>query len=184
MDPAIDQLDQRRGVVGIVGASAILPVLLAVAYGVFVIGDSIGPDSLDRGTFTYFVVVPLWLSAPVITGALWRRPGAVSNENAIVAAVAISLVASVAIWRFVAMPDDCTNGPRPGAEALILPAVAVGIVLGALIARSAVVARTSFRRGISATAVLVAYGASAAASVVTIVAAVFLLGGAHCNPGN
>jgi hypothetical protein len=182
VDPAINRLDLRRNVVGM----ASIPVfLLAVAYAVFLVGDSFGPPTLDRGLFTLVVAVPLWLSAPVISGAMWRRwPDAASSGGAIVAAVVISVFATVAIWRFVALPDDCEYGPRPGAEALIAPAIAVGIVLGVLIARAALQARTVFRGGFSAVGALVAYGASAGASVLTIIAAVVLLGGAHCNSGS
>ena len=111
---------------------ALAPVIVvAVAFVLWLVSDRllyIGP--LDRATFGWLVVVPLWASAPTFAGFSWRGfpPGA-RRRWAIAGGLAIGGTAATLLWQSATAPAiGCT--PTRTALELILPALAVGAVVG------------------------------------------------------
>jgi hypothetical protein len=105
----------------------------------------IGP--LDRATFGWAVVVPIWAVAPLAAGFAWRHHTARARSiNASLSALALGSVAAVLYWLSVVSPT-CQFGPVRAAGELVLPAVALGAVIGGGFALSCLVASRLVRSG-------------------------------------
>ena len=134
----------RAGIAGmIVGAAGPL-AFFAFLYGLWLASDRlvhVGP--LDRGSFFWVVLLPLWCLSPSLAALLWRgRPG---PDAARIVAVAVGLVlavvASTILW--IAGTTDqgaCEFGPRTEAPGLIVPMGAIGMLIGGGWALNAIVA--------------------------------------------
>ncbi len=129
------------------GVTAPLAVVV-LAYALWWISDRllyIGP--FDRAVFGWAVVVPAWLMAPVVAGLAWRR---LTPRDTVLApavlAVVVSAVAAVLFWVAVAHPDCQVGAVRTPAE-FVLPSLLVGLVIGAGMAGSGVLAMTIARGG-------------------------------------
>jgi hypothetical protein len=110
---------------------AAVPLLVVgVALALWLISDrlvQIGP--IDRGTFAALVVIPLWAVAPVAAGFAWR--GLDRGErlrSAIGGAVVLGTAIAALAW-IAAVTVSCRPAKSP--LELVLPAVVVGVVVGA-----------------------------------------------------
>jgi len=153
----------RSGIAGmIVGAAGPL-ALFAVLYGLWVASDRlvhVGP--LDRGSFFWVVLLPLWCLSPSLAAVFWRgrlRPDA-ARVVALAVGLVLAVVASAILW--IAGTTDqgaCEFGPRTEAPGLIVPMGFLGILIGGGWALSALVAASDvaggrLRRGIGLGAAL------------------------------
>jgi hypothetical protein len=126
--------------------SALLAVAapLAVAgaaYGLWFVSDRLlclGP--LDRATFGWMVVVPVWAAAPVAAGFAWRRlSSAARSLVATICGLVVGGVATVLFWLAVTSPE-CQFGPVRPPQEWWVPAVGVGVLIGGGFAIGGVVA--------------------------------------------
>jgi hypothetical protein len=106
-------------------------VVVALAFALWWISDRllyVGP--LDRATFGWFVVVPLWAAAPTFAGFSWRGLATrARTASAAFGGVAIGAIAASMLWSAVATPAvGCTPTATP--IELVAPALAVGAVIG------------------------------------------------------
>jgi hypothetical protein len=103
----------------------------------------IGP--LDRATFGWVVVIPIWAMAPLAAGFAWRHlsPRATRLAAATCALILGGLGAAF-FWQAVAFPG-CEYGPVRGASGWVLPGLALGAVLGGGFALAGLAACTSVR---------------------------------------
>lgn len=134
-----------RGDQPTIGAGALavaVPLAVAgVAYGLWFLSDRllyIGP--LDRATFGWLVVVPVWAAAPAAAGLVWPRLS--SAAQWIVAAMCglvVGAAVTVLLWLDVTAPD-CQFGPVRGPVDWSVPAIAVGLLIGGGFAIAGVVA--------------------------------------------
>lgn len=172
--------EPRRFAVGVVGPVAIV----GLAYVLWWISDrlfDVGP--LDRAAFGWVVVIPVWLSAPIVAGLVWQR---LSSRRALVAAVAVgvvvSAVATLLFWAGVTYPD-CANGTIRAPIEWVLPALIVGSMVGAGLVFSGLLAAAQFRAGRPWRASLLGGGAELVLVVGAVLAtAVFLIGPACQRP--
>jgi hypothetical protein len=172
--------ERRRFVVGFV----VPPGIVALAYLLWWISDrlvNIGP--LDRAAFGWVVVIPVWLSAPIVAGLVWQR---LTPRQALEAAFAVgglvSVIAALLFWQSVAYPDCATGAIRAPIE-WFLPAVIVGWMVGAGLIVSGLLATAQFRAGRPWRAVLFGGGAELVLVLGAVLAtAVFLIGPACQRP--
>ena len=112
---------------------ALAPVIVVVvAFVLWLISDRllyVGP--LDRATFGWLVVVPLWAAAPTFAGFSWRAFAAHERVRwALAGGLAVGGVTAILLWQSVATPAiDCN--PTHTALELVLPAVLVGGLIAA-----------------------------------------------------
>jgi hypothetical protein len=86
----------------------------------------VGP--LDRATFGWGVVVPIWAAAPAAAGYAWRRLAlGTRTAAAIIGGLSVGGVAAGLLW-WSAATVSCRPSHAP--VDLILPAIAVGAVVG------------------------------------------------------
>lgn len=120
--------------------------VVGAAVGLWVISDRlpfIGP--LDRATFGWSVVVPLWAVAPIAAAIAWRR---LSPRTLRLAAAACGLVVgvpvSILLWQAAAFP--ACSPARPPHE-WVLPAIILGGVIGGGFGLNDVLASGHLRAG-------------------------------------
>ena len=157
---------------------------VALAYALWWISDRllyVGP--LDRATFGWLVVVPVWSLTPVLAAFAWRRlnPG---QTVAVAAAVGLVLSASAALlfWLAAAAPNCQFGAVRSPAE-WVVPSLIIGLVIGGGFA-AACLGTTAVARRARWWAVL-AIGAGSAFALVflaILVATPFLLSGGCQRP--
>lgn len=155
--------------------------VVALAYGLWWISDRllyIGP--LDRAAFGWAVVLPVWVCAPIAAGLAWRRLTArATMAAAIVLGGVVSSLAAVLFWQSVAHPD-CQFPIRAPID-WVLPALFVGIMIGAGLARSGLLAVGLVRGAHPWRAAAVGAAAELAFMFVAILAAVAVLMGPGCS---
>lgn len=126
-----------------------IPLLVtAAAFGLWWLSDRllyVGP--LDRATFGWVVVVPLWLATPIASALAWRQ---FSARGMRIAATTLGLIvggaAALLLWEAAAHPN-CQYGASSGPEAWILPALILGAVIGGGLAASSLVASRRLATG-------------------------------------
>jgi hypothetical protein len=146
---ASEPIDSRSG--GLPGRLALgiaVPLaLVALAYALWWVSDRllyIGP--LDRATFGWAVVVPVWLAAPVAAGFAWRGLASrARNIAALLVGAVVAGVAAVLFWQSVAYPD-CAYGATHTPTDWILPSLVLGVVIGGGLAVSALVTSAFVRQ--------------------------------------
>jgi hypothetical protein len=139
----------------------------------------IGP--LDRATFGWAVVVPVWLAAPVAAGFAWRDLGSgTRNAAALVVGAVVAGVAAVLFWQAVAYPN-CEYGSTHTPAEWILPSLVLGVVFGGGLAISALVTRAVVRQGRPRLAVVSGAGAELVMVFATILTAGIILAGPGCQ---
>lgn len=150
--------------------------IVGLAYVLWWISDrlvNIGP--LDRAAFGWVVVMPVWLSAPIVAGLRWQR---LSSRRALLAALAVGgvvgVVAAILFWQGAAHPD-CGFGTNRTPIAWVLPSVLLGSVIGAGVVASGLAATAQFRAGRPWRAALVGGGAELAFVFGAIVTAALIL---------
>lgn len=135
----------------------------------------IGP--IDRATFGWLVVVPIWATAPLAAGFAWRRlkPGARTFATTAYGVV-VGAVVALLLWQDVAFPD-CPTGPARTPAEWSLPAIMLGVVVGGGFGLSGLLASGLVREGHPWRAF--AFGAATQVAVVVIaitLASVLLFG--------
>jgi hypothetical protein len=150
----------RAGMVRLFVAIALPLVILLLAYGLWWISDRllyVGP--LDRAAFGWVFVVPLWLSAPVVAGFLWK---AVSTRQARYAALVVGSVVSIgaalAYWQSIGTPFDCGFGTVTPPIAFLPQTLIVGILVGGGLALDGLLVAALARSGVRWWAVVVGAG--------------------------
>ncbi len=129
-------------------AVAVPLAIVAVAYALWSISDRllvIGP--FDRAAFGWAVVIPVWISAPVVGGLIWRRLP--PRQGVLAAFVVGSVVSIVAAGRSLHVfgSPDCEFGAIRTADAWVLPSLALGLTIGFGLAISGVVTMRIARHG-------------------------------------
>ncbi len=184
MSATIDPIDSRsRGLPGRFALGVAVPVaLVALAYALWWISDRllyIGP--LDRATFGWAVVIPVWLAAPVAAGFAWR--GLTSwtrNVAALVVGALVAGVAAVLFWQSVAYPT-CEYGATHTPAEWILPSLVLGAVIGGGLAISALVTSAVVRQGRPWLAVVLGAGTELVLVFAAILTAGIMLAGPGCQ---
>ncbi|HEY4227565.1 MAG TPA: hypothetical protein VGM49_04440 [Candidatus Limnocylindrales bacterium] len=129
-------------------AVAIPLTVAGIAYALAVISDrlvTIGP--LDRATFGWSVVVPTWAVAPLAAGFAWRHLTSRARAAAAFAcALVIGGIAAALVW-LGTVSADCATGPARAAIEWLVPAAALGVVIGGGFAVSSLGAGSSVRAG-------------------------------------
>lgn len=187
-DPTADRIhaatpEPRRAAWARVAIAAAAPLAgVALAYLLWWISDRlvvIGP--LDRATFGWLVVVPVWALTPTMAAYAWR---ALDAEETWLVAAAVGLViaalAAVLFWLAGAFPD-CEFGAQRTPVELILPSVIVGMVIGGGFAATCLVTAAVLRRGRWWSALLVGAGSALALVFVAIMVAAPFMMSAGCQ---
>ena len=180
-DGSLDRPEDAR--LGRLALAVVAPLAIAAAACIlWWVSDrlvEIGP--FDRATFGWIVVVPIWLSAPVVAGLVWRRLGRLDTRVVAVAVGAIvSAVAATLFWRSVTSAD-CANGATHQAADWLIPSVVVGLVIGAGLAASSLLAAAQFRGGHPWRALTFGAAAELGLVVVAILVAASMLLGPGCQ---
>jgi len=105
--------------------------VVAVAFVLALVSDRllyIGP--LDRATFGWLVVMPMWAAAPTFAGFSWRGFAAgLRTRYALLCGSAVGGVTAILLWQDAAAPKvGCTPSHTP--LELMVPALLVGLVVG------------------------------------------------------
>jgi hypothetical protein len=168
---------------GRLAIGVIAPIAVAgAAYALWWISDRlvvIGP--LDRASFGWVVVIPVWLSTPIVAGLAWRaleRP-----EVAIAAATVGGIVGAIAaalFWRSVSA-IDCAYGATHAATDWVVPSLLIGSAVGGGVALGGLLATSEFRRGRRGRAAILAPAASLALLFLAAVIAVGVSLGPGCQ---
>jgi len=106
--------------------------VVGVAYLLWVVSDRllyVGP--LDRATFGWLVVAPVWLAAPIAAAFAARRLDSSARRVAALGTGAVVAgVGAILFWQAVAFPD-CQFGARQDAAAVALQSIVIGAIVGA-----------------------------------------------------
>jgi hypothetical protein len=142
----------------VIGVAAPLAAL-ALVYLVWWISDRlvfIGP--VDRATFGWLVVVPLWALAPLVAAYAWRTlETEVIAITAAAVGMAILAAAALLFWLAIAFPNCDFMAVRTPLQALA-PSVIVGWITGAGFAAACLVTVAVLRGGRWWSALLVSAG--------------------------
>jgi hypothetical protein len=115
--------------------------VIALAYGLWWISDRllyIGP--LDRATFGWAVVIPIWLLAPFVAALAWRSLSSrTTMQAAVLFGAIVTGVSALLFWRAVAFLD-CENGAIRTPTEWVVPSLVLGAVIGGGVAISGLVA--------------------------------------------
>lgn len=139
--------------------------VVAAAYGLWWASDQlvrIGP--LDRATFGWLVVVPVWLASPSAAALAWQSLGPrASAAVAVAVGIALATPAFILLWQSIAHPA-CEFGAIQSPEAMLAPAIGVGAILGIGLGTGCLAAAATRRDGHP-------WRAAAAGAVIQFVAA-------------
>lgn len=101
----------------------------------------VGP--LDRATFGWLVVVPIWAVAPLAAGLAWRGyDRGVRTRAALVCSLPLGALSAALLWQEAAFPD-CTASREP--IGWLLPAMFLGVVVGGIFGASCLIASGQVR---------------------------------------
>jgi hypothetical protein len=122
--------------------------VVALAYGLATLSDRllyIGP--LDRATFGWSVVIPIWAAAPLAAGLAWRPLASRARMLAAgICGLAVGGVSAALVWLDVA-GASCVAGPARGPIEWLLPATTFGLVIGGGFAITGLAASWQVREG-------------------------------------
>lgn len=162
-----------------------LPLFLgALAYGLWLLSDrlgSVGP--LDKATFGWSVVIPVWLATPVVAAFTWRSlSDAGRNRAALLVGLVIAVTSTFLLFAAVAYPI-CDTGPHREPFGWLIPSALVGLAIGGGLGVSALAAAGLAGDGHLWRAVFVGAGTELAMVFLAIlVATAFLIGPACQRP--
>jgi hypothetical protein len=164
-------------------SSVFVPLAVTgLAYALWAISDRvlvIGP--FDRATFGWFVVIPVWLAAPVAAGFTWRSLSrSESRSAALIVSTVLTMIAAGLFWQATAFPD-CEFGAVRGPIDWLIPSLVLGAVIGGGLGVSGLVATNFARRGQRWRAVLAGAGAELAMVFVAILVATLDIIGPGCQ---
>ncbi len=156
--------------------------LASVAFALYLISDrlgSIGP--LDRASFGWLVVVPLWVAVPVVAALLWARHG---RRGSVLPSVVVGCSIAAIAASLLAQGLDSTTcgygGVRTTAETLV-GSLAVGAVIGGGPAAGGLLGSFLIRRGHAAPGVLTAGAVGLLSIFAAVMVATGLLLAAGCQ---
>lgn len=155
----------------------------ALAYASWWASDrllTIGP--IDRATFGWLVIVPIWLGTPLVTAYAWR---ALDGRRLTIAATTVGLIVAVvaaSLYWLAATETGCHILLRSRAPSeWIMPAAFFGGVVGGGFALVAVASTAVLRRTAWWVALIVGGAAGLALVFVAIMMAVAFIFPAGCN---
>jgi hypothetical protein len=184
MTATVDPTDsRRRDQPGRFALGVAIPLaLVALPYALWWISDRllyVGP--LDRATFGWAVVIPVWLAAPVAAGFAWRSLSSrTRGAAALVVGAVVAIVAAVLFWQSVAYPN-CEYGATHTPAEWILPSLVLGSMIGGGLVVSALVTSAVGRQGRPWFAVVVGAGVELVLVFAAIVTAGIMLAGPGCQ---
>jgi hypothetical protein len=154
-------------------------LVVGLAAGLWYLSDRllyVGP--LDRATFGWLVVIPLWALAPIAAGFAWRG---IAPRARIIAAVACAFVVggvlAALLWFSVAFPA-CQFGAVRSPLEQVLPSIVVGSLVAGGFGFSTLVASGEVQAGRSARAlVLGAVGQLVVVAVAPVLVSLLFFGG-------
>jgi hypothetical protein len=157
---------------------------VGTAYLLWQISDRllyIGP--VDRATFGWLVVVPVWALSPLLAALVWGR---LATKETYLAAAALGLtiavVAAILFWFALAFPQ-CDFGALRTPVEWIGPAAVVGMVVGGGFAAICLLTLAVARGGHRLRALLTAAGSAFGLIFATVLVAVpFVLSGGCMRP--
>jgi hypothetical protein len=154
----------------------------AIAYALWWISDRllvIGP--LDRAAFGWVVVIPVWLSTPVVAAVAWGPLGRLDTRIAgVVVGGSISAIAAATFWQSVST-SACEYGPRQTPAELLVPSIILGLIIGGGIVASAWQATDQIDRGRRWRAVVLGAGSNLGFVFIAIFVAGVILVGTGCQ---
>lgn len=157
---------------------------VGLAYVLWWVSDRmviIGP--LDRAAFGWLVVIPVWAMTPFAAALAWRRIETRSVlRAAAITALLISAAAASLFW--LALGSSlCDNGAVRTPSASIVPALVVGLTVGAGFSAACLAATVLLRQGWSWSALFVGAGAAIALVLLAaVIATSLVMGGVGCQP--
>lgn len=166
-------------------AAATPLVVVSAAGALWWASDRIGQvGPLDKATFGWLFVVPIWAAAPATAGLAWRDLAATTRRRAAIAeALLVGGVAGFLLWLDV-ITADCQNGlartPLEFAVPAIVCAAAAGAVFGFGLSQASAQAVAGHRLR------SIAVGAAAQLAIMLVVptiAYVGFFGGPCARPG-
>jgi hypothetical protein len=165
-----------------VAAVAVPLALAGLAYVLWWISDRllyVGP--LDRAAFGWVVVVPVWISAPVAAGFVWRTlDRRTMRVIAALVGTAIAAAAALLLWQAVAFPA-CETGAIHAPQDMVPPSLLVGAVVGGGVAWSGLVSARFALGGRPIAAVVLGAAAEALMVVVALLVLAWTLLGPACQ---
>src|SRR3954447_23784854 len=144
-----------------------LPIgTLGLAYALWWMSDrlvNVGP--LDRAQFGWLVVIPIWLSAPIVAGYAWRRvePRRLA-VSAIIVGLVIAGIAGDLLWQSTAQPE-CTFGSAVASADLVIPSALFGLTVGGGLVAAGLVTRLEFLHASRTQAIVAGLASSGVASL-------------------
>jgi len=135
-----------------------LPLLFtAAAYCLWWISDQlvvIGP--VDRATFGWIVVVPLWLLAPVVAGFSWTTFSAPETRlAALIVGATVAAGTALVYWQSIGTPFDCGFGTVTPPIDFLPQTLFVGVIVGGGLALDGLLVARLVRLGVRWWAVIV-----------------------------
>lgn len=129
----------------------------------------------DRATFAWAVIVPLWVGGAAVTAWLWSflKVGARTRLAAAVFGIESLFVAATFWFVVVSETQGCETSPRSTAGEFVVPAILVGIVIGATPALAALMAAREFAASRPGRAVVLTIGTFVAGVVLFALAFTF-----------
>lgn len=139
----------------------------------------IGP--LDRAMFGWAVVIPVWISAPIVAGLVWRRLSL--RRSTVTAAILAMCVGSAAATLLYGAetPIGCAFGAARPPSDWVAPSVLFGLVVGVGPAASGLLATELLRSGRPWRAAVSGAGVELLFVVAAIATAAAFLSGAGCQ---
>lgn len=141
----------------------------------------IGP--LDRAAFGWLVVIPVWALTPFAAALAWRL---IDTRSLLRAAAVTGLLMSAAaavLFGLAFASSLCDSGAVRTPAASIVPALVIGLTVGAGFAAACLGATAVLRQGRSWPALLVgAVGAIVLILLVAVIATSLVMGGGGCQP--
>ena len=127
VDPTLDEASGRAPNNALaIGAPL---VVVGIAAALWLISDRlVSVRPLDRATFGWSVVVPLWAAAPFAAAIAWRQFSSRTRRLAAVACgLTVGVPVSILLWQAAAFPA-CVPARQP--QEWVLPAIILGGVVG------------------------------------------------------
>lgn len=164
----------------VVAAAAPL-VVAGLAFALWLISDRLGGiGPLDRATFGWSVVVPIWMLAPLATAGWRRQSGRREVITATVTGLVVGLATAGLFWQGVAFPA-CEYGAVRLPVDRLLPAVGLGLIVGGGFGIAGLVACRQVRTGLRRRAILYGVGVQVGTLLVALLFAAVALTGPGCQ---
>lgn len=136
--------------------------VLVVAFAMWQFSDRVGyVGPLDKATFFWILVVPVWLFASVVAGWSWCDLGPRSSSMVrLIVGTVVTLTVATLLW-IVATDSDCDYGPRTTPIGWVVSSVLLGLSLGGGLVASGSRAAREIRAGRRLRAVVLGVGTHA-----------------------